>query len=114
MRMSVAAVRRAVAAGPVGRAGYPAAVRAALVALAPRRQAAGEALRGVAADLGVSHEALRRWMKHGTSTFRSVALRPGRAVTEAPGGQAVFFLPGGVRVEGLDVDGVAELVRRLS
>jgi len=70
----------------------------------------GGSLKEASRALGVAYETLRRW--------RAVRRRPlVRAVEVADAhdvSRLVVVLPGGVRVEGLDVAGVAELARRLS
>ncbi len=65
----------------------------------------------MARETGVSYMTLRRWKAAGSARamFRPVTLlaQPESAV------RPVVTLPCGVRVEGLDIGGVAELARRL-
>lgn len=105
-------LKRAVERGPVGRSGFPVAVREQVVALARRRQAAGESLRDVASAFGISHETLRRWVKHGVSTFRRVRTEAAPTSASASGG-IVLRLPSGTVVEGLRVEDVAAVLRAL-
>jgi hypothetical protein len=69
----------------------------------------------VASRLGVSHETLRRWMKHGVSTFRRVNVTTlSTPAVPTNGGVVVVRLPGGVAVEGLSVEELVVVLRSLS
>jgi transposase len=104
-----AAVGRAGKRGPGRR--YPAELRRRGAAYLRARQAAGARLSVVLRELGVRRETLARWSKPAAEARpRFVPV----AVVEAPGGRVVVHGPAGVRVEGLDVAGVAELLRRLA
>ncbi len=103
-----AAVRQA---GRGARQRYSAAVRRQGVAyLAPRR-ASGATASAAARELAVRRDTLLWW------TRPRRAFKPGFVpvtVVDGPADQIVVRGPHGVRVEGLDVAGVAELLRRLS
>lgn len=63
-------------------------------------------------ELGMRRETLAGWVAPPApkETPRFVPV----TVVETPAGRLVVHGPGGVRVEGLDVAGVAELLRRLA
>lgn len=104
------AVRRAGRRGPGRR--YPADVRRRGAAYLRARQTAGVPLSAVVRELGVRRETLAGWGSPAEAepTPRFVPV----AVVDAPAGRIVVHGPGGVRVEGLDVAGLADLLRRLA
>lgn len=112
MEETLRGLRRVLERGPEGRRGFPAAIRRRAATWARRRQADGVGMRGVAAELGISHETLRRWMKHGVSTFRRVQVDGPTPETVAAG--VVLRLPGGASVEGLRVEDVVVVLRALT
>jgi len=80
------------------------------------RLAEGVSFQQSAREFGVSYESLRRWRMaaSGATQLRRVT------VTKTASSEAVVSMPelrlttaSGHRVEGLDLDGVVELVRRL-
>lgn len=87
---------------------YSAALRGTAVAYWRRRAVRGEGLRAVATALGIAPVSLRRW----TQADR---VSPVRVVTDpvAAARVVVTITAEGVRVDGLDVEGVAQLVARL-
>lgn len=104
------AVRRAGRRGPGRR--YPPDLRRRGAEYLRARQAAGAPLSAVLRELGVRRETLVGW-----AAPASVKTKPRFVpvtVMEAPAGRIVVHGPGGVRIEGLDVAGVAEILRRLS
>ena len=105
-----AAVRQA---GPRdARQRYPAALRRQGVAYLAARQASGATASAVARELAVRRDTLLWW------TRPRRAAKPGFVPVSVVGGQPIDQIvvrgPHGVRVEGLDVAGVAELLRRLA
>jgi hypothetical protein len=76
------------------------------------RQAAGAPLSAVLRELGIRRETLAGWAAP-AETESSPRFVP-VSVIETPTGRIVVHGPGGVRVEGLDVAGVADLFRRLA
>lgn len=99
--------------GGVGRP-YPEELRRAAVKYRRLREHDGAGVAEVAAELGVSGVSLARWSgKHERSDngFRAIEVvaEPLRAAT-----RVVVHGPRGVRVEGLSVAEVAELIARLS
>ena len=91
---------------------YPAEIRRQGAAYLSARRAAGGNVSAVVRELGVRRDTLAGW-----ATPAGEAGRP-RFVPVALVGEAaeriVVHGPHGVRVEGLDVAGVAELLRRLA
>ncbi|HYD41622.1 MAG TPA: hypothetical protein VEB43_12410 [Anaeromyxobacter sp.] len=107
-----AVVRRS---GPRG-AGrrYPREARRMAAEYFRRRRAVGAATSAISRELGVKRHTLAAWVAAeapgGPARFVPVSVVPD-AATPA---RLVVHGPGGVRVEGLDVAGVAELLRRLA
>ena len=89
---------------------YPADLRQAVVELTRRRVASGETVGRVAHDLQITWKTLADWLsKHKPEAkLRPVRVAPQRAL--AP----VLVTAQGVRIEGLDIAGLAALVRALS
>ena len=89
---------------------YPEDVKDWLIAETRARRKAGESLQTIGRDLAVPWKTLERWCSRRSarrSAFRRVeVVAPPKEVLVVHGAH-------GVRVEGLDVDGVAELLRRL-
>ncbi len=96
----------------VGRA-YPAPLRRAAVAFASAARSRGETVTSIAVTLGLPAITLQRWLRRDReSPFRAaIIVEPTPAFP--PSSPVVVHAPGGIRVEGLDVAGVAELLRRL-
>lgn len=104
------AVKRAGKRGPGKR--YPAELKQRGVEYLRARQAAGTPLSAVLRELGLRRETLAGW-----SAPEETGERPRFVpvtVEEAAAGRVVVHGPGGLRIEGLDVAGVAELLRRLA
>ena len=84
-------------------------LRQAAVAYWRAREHRGDELRTVATALGIAPVSLRRWAQ-------DTRFRPVQVVAEADAarpGVVVFIESAGVRIEGLDLDGAAQLVARL-
>jgi transposase-like protein len=108
-----AAVRRA---GPRG-AGrrYPPAVRQLAVEYFRRRRAAGATLASISRELGVKRHTLVGWTAAPEVAAEAPRFVPVHVVADAPVELGIVVHgPGGLRVEGLDLAGVAELLRRLA
>ena len=108
-----AAVRRA---GPRG-AGrrYPSALRRVAVEYFRRRRAAGATLAAISRELGVKRHTLIGWTAAPEAAAALPRFVPVSVVAETPAtSRIIVHGPGGVRVEGLDLAGVAELLRRLA
>jgi len=99
----------------------PAKLRLRIVLYAVQRREAGETLADIAVRLGLVESTLGRWLRRErteeTATgFRSVAIvpaaaAPGRSRVEAK--ELTLVTPGGYRVEGLDAESAAYLLRVL-
>jgi len=87
------------------------AARAAAVEHARRSVEEGGSLVSAARELGVEYQSLRRWSAMAPSAFRRVRVEHQH---ELPAKRVVVTLPSGASVEGLDVAGIAELLRRLA
>ena len=97
--------------GGLGRP-YPEAARAAAVQWAERRQREGLGLHRIASELGISPTTLRKWRQpHGglPSAFLPVQL----VAPASPASAFVVHAPSGIRIEGLTLAELTELVRRL-
>jgi transposase-like protein len=96
---------------------YPAAFRAAALALARPRLGHGEAIARVARDLGLSTQCLGRWLHRPPTPpapLRPVAVTPEREAAASPPARLVLLTPQGHRVEGLDRDGLIAVLRALA
>lgn len=91
---------------------YPREVRDAVVAHAEREKHRGRTYEQIASDLGVCVQTLAYWRSTAPSdgTLETVTIVPEH---DAPARQEVIVEFGPLRVRGLDVSGVAELMRRL-
>ena len=101
--------------GPRGRGRpYPKGLLEKLLSYTVARRRQGASIVEVAAEVGINFRTLARWLgARKTARFgRVVVAAPvtARAGAAAP---IVVHGPRGVRIEGLDVAGVAELVRRV-
>ena len=93
---------------------FPVNVRRDALVYARQRRAAGSTLNRIASDLGVATNTLQRWLKLDPGKkFRRVSVRGTRpaGVTKA---SLVLHGPAGVRVEGLDPQSVAAILRALA
>jgi transposase len=98
--------------GPRGRGRpYPRELQSKIAEYVRARRASGVPLKAISAELGVSWRMLSRWTSGGgpDRRFRRVELR---AVAAAP--KVVVHGPRGVHIEGLDLEQVAELLRKLA
>jgi hypothetical protein len=98
------------ALGPRGRGrAYPKGLLEKLLSYTVARRRQGAELLAVGAELGISWKTLARWLggKRKARRFERVEVvtPPARALT--------VHGPRGPRIEGLDIDGVAELMQRL-
>ena len=97
--------------------GYPAAVRAEVLAYVRVRQREGLSTYAIAKELGTRDSMLSRWLDKDPTTapFRAIAVveaPPSPAHAPVPG--LTLHGPGGLRVEGLDVDTLVRLCRKLA
>jgi hypothetical protein len=83
------------------------------VACARVRLRGGSSLLAVARDLGLRPQTLARWLEE---KGRKSRLRPVEITAHGPTSQRgapVLVTPGGLRIEGLDLESLAVLLRRL-
>jgi|SRR5829696_1194263 len=93
-----------------GRA-YPEKLRKRMIAYVEARRAEGAATRDAGDELGMDWRTLLRWAPCATSAgFEQVVVRDATATAAA---RLVVHTPGGLRIEGLDLGTLAELVRKL-
>lgn len=109
------------AAGPRGRTtAYPVELRDLAVGYVKARVAAGGSAGGACRELGIGTDTFRRWSAESTpaparaiGAFRPVNLAAAAPVATQQANHIVVYGPSGLRIEGLDVAGLAELLRRL-
>ncbi len=94
---------------------YPATVRREVIAIARRRQVAGEDVGTVAREVGVARWTLALWLRRPSSpTLRAVAVEADDERDAAgPVQRVVLITPHGVRVEGLDPATLTAVLRAL-
>jgi hypothetical protein len=108
--MDVNEMKRRLAKGREARGRYAKALREAVVAHATEQRRQGVARERVAAELGMSIATLSYWC---TPPKRKSVLSPVTIVSEPQPAREIVVAYGSLRVHGLDVGQVAELVRRL-
>lgn len=138
-RSRVAKLKAAIAASERTTGGVPQAVRGEVLALRQEFRAEGTTARALAAMLGVHETTLSRWGRERGAEATAGSARPtvsrGRGrrrgagfrmvqvgaeaksaalVSPASGGLRVAHAPSGIVVDGLDVETLAALLRRLS
>lgn len=108
-----AGVQEQAGGGPRDR--YTAALRELAAEYWRVRKAEGAALEEAAEELGIDERSLRRWTRPASRAprFHRVEVLPEKVTAAKASSQLVLHGPGGVRVEGLDVEALAELLRRL-
>lgn len=102
--------RRLAKAREGGRGKYSKGLREAVVAYAAEQRAHGVGREKVAAELGMSVATLGYWC---TPPKTKSALAPVTIVSEPASAREIVVAYGSLRVHGLDLAQVAELVRRL-
>lgn len=88
---------------------YPAELRRRITDHVREQRAAGVPLNEIARAIGISSTLLHRWELRRSQKFRRVELAP--APPRAP--RWSVHAPRGVRVEGLSLDDLVEVLRRL-
>ena len=94
---------------------YPAGLRREALEYARGRHGQGAETAEIAGELGVKIGTLRGWLRR-TKAFRAVEVIERRAPETANASMKasmVVTTPRGLRIEGLDVAGLAELVARI-
>jgi transposase len=100
--------------GPRGRGRpYPKGLLEKLLSYTVARRRQGAKLVEVATELGMHNQTLSRWVgeKRAAKRFDRVEVVAAPTVSSAPA--IVVHGPRGLRIEGLDIAAVAELVRRV-
>jgi len=95
---------------------YSAAFRTEVVSIARARVADGIAVARIARELGLRTQTLTLWLR-GASVPKLRAVRVERDPRPALSGseiRPVVVTPSGVRIEGLDLDGLVRVVRSLA
>jgi transposase len=98
--------------GPRGRGKpYPKGLLEKLLSYTVARRRQGATLVEIGTEIGISWKTLGRWLsgRKGKPRFQEVAVVAAPAVARS----IIVHGPRGLRIEGLDLNGVAELVRRL-
>jgi hypothetical protein len=95
---------------------YPAAFRNAVVRLVRTRRGPGRSVERLARALGISSPTLAHWLRPpARPVLRPIALVPEpRPEPARPTTSVVLITPHGLRVEGLDCDGLIAVLRALS
>lgn len=88
----------------------PAGLRSEVLSYARERQASGDGIGRIAADLGVSESGLSYWLRSAASRFRAVRIASGAVAASK---SLVLVTPRGYRLEGLDGTLALELLREL-
>ncbi len=99
-----------------GSSGYPEGMKQFAVAFATESISGGGTVSGAAKELGVSEVTLSKWMESGDLGDRGGGFR--EVVVEAPmvalgRGTIALVSPSGFRVEGLDLQSAATLLKTL-
>jgi hypothetical protein len=100
--------------GPRGRGrSYPRGLMGKLLSYTVARRRQGAKLVEVAAELGMKSHTLSRWMgeKRPSASFERVVVA---TAAPSPARKVIVYGPRGLRVEGLELSEVAELVRRVA
>ena len=107
--MEASELKRRLARGR-GRHGYPAELKDAVLAYAARRRAERATQEKVASELGMSAQTLGYWR---ALARQRGGITPVTIVAQPEPARELVVECGPLRVRGLDVNGVAELLRRL-
>lgn len=92
---------------------FPEQLKARLAGWARARRAAGIATAEIEQRLGIPWTSLAKWMAPSVRAPPSPKLRPVQVATAGEGAQPILRTAGGYIVEGLDIEGLALLLRRL-
>jgi len=117
-KRTATAIRTAVAKlGPRGQGRrYPEALKRDVLAYLAARHEAGRGLKTTSVELGIPERSIKLWSSaprpSGRPAFVPMVVTP--LAAERPVPPIVVHAPGGIRIEGLDVSALADLVRRLA
>src|SRR3954465_3666750 len=104
------------ALGPRGRGrAYPKGLLEKLLSYTVARRRQGASIVEVASEVGINFRTLARWLgERKAASFGRVEVVAARAATAAAAAPTIIVHgPRGLRIEGLDLAAVAELVRRV-
>ncbi len=90
---------------------YPKDLRVAAIVCARRRVARGEALGRIARGFQITWKTLSAWL---SQQAPAATLEPVRIAPPQHTASPVLITPQGVRIEGLDIVSIAELLRALA
>lgn len=94
---------------------YPEALKREVVAYLTARRKAGRGLKTASVELGIPERSIKLWSStprpSGKPAFVPMVVTAPAAERTTP--EIVVHGPGGIRIEGLDLAALAELVRRL-
>ena len=96
---------------------YSAGFRAEVVALVRKRRSEGVAMARLARELGLSTQTLTLWLRRSPRpSLRPVRLvtQPMAEISESASPRPVLFTVQGLRIEGLDIDGLVQVLRSLT
>jgi transposase-like protein len=95
---------------------YPAELRQKVIDYVREQRASGVQLKSIGERLGVSPTLLHRWELRRVGKFRRVEVKmpPAPPAPPASTSRCVLHASRGVRVEGLAVDELVEILRRLA
>jgi hypothetical protein len=101
--------------GPRGRGrAYPKGLLEKLLSYTVARRRQGASIVDVASEVGINFRTLARWLgARKAARFGRVVVAAPVATAAAGAGPIVVHGPRGLRIEGLDLAGPAELVRRV-
>lgn len=93
---------------------YPLPLRREVLGFARRRRAAGDRLKEIARELGLPWQTLHRWLEASPRRrFRPVAVVATASTPAVSRLPVSIVTPQGLRVEGLDLESAADLLKRL-
>ncbi|MGA7617352.1 MAG: helix-turn-helix domain-containing protein [Thermoanaerobaculia bacterium] len=94
---------------------YPRELRERAVLYARQARAEGKSDSEIAEELGVNRYTFARWEQRRGGSFRAVELveTGSEASDELRASSPIVITPSGIRVEGLTLDGLVELLRRV-
>ena len=117
-RRAAAAIRATVEKlGPRGKGRrYPEAVKREVLAYLAERRKVGRGLKTTSAEPGIPERSIKIWSSapRPSSALRFIPMEVGDAPDVSPAAGIVVHAPGSMRIEGLDVASLADLLRRLA
>ena len=115
-RSEAEALRRAFGRlGPRGRGRrYPAELRSRTMAYVGKRRAEGATTKSIEGELGVTWTTLARWSSTDAEPGFAHVVVHADAGRKPDGDCLIVYGPAGLRIEGLNLDALAELLRRLA